>query len=143
MEPGDGWVAIAPAEDRLHEDDAAAGQTLLPPLLRAGVTAIAAYNDMIAIGVLAACREQGINVPRELSVIGFDDIPMAAWTSPPLTTMRQPLAEIASLAVRMLLDPHTGDLSHRVELATKLVVRGSTAALRIEAAPDAKSGRAQ
>jgi DNA-binding LacI/PurR family transcriptional regulator len=53
--------------------------------------------------------------------------------------MRQPLAEIASLAVRMLLEPHTADLSHRMELATKLIVRGSTAALR----PQGASGDAR
>jgi LacI family transcriptional regulator, galactose operon repressor len=100
-------------------------------------TAIFATSDLHALGVYEAARLHGLRLPDDLSVVGFDDIPMAAWASPPLTTMRQPLAEIASLAVRMLLDPHTADLSHRMELATKLVVRGSTTTPRGDtAAPD-------
>lgn len=93
-------------------------------------TAIFATSDLHAMGVYEAARLHGLRLPDDLSVIGFDDIPMAAWASPPLTTMRQPLAEIASLAVRVLLEPHTADLSHRMELATRLVVRGSTTAPR-------------
>lgn len=106
-------------------------------------TAIFATSDLHAMGVYEAARLHGLRLPDDLSIVGFDDIPMAAWASPPLTTMRQPLAEIAALAVRMLLDPHAGDLSHRVELATKLVVRGSTVALRDGAAAASRRGRAK
>jgi LacI family transcriptional regulator len=67
----------------------------------------------------------GLRVPDELSVVGFDDLPMARWAWPPLTTMRQPLFEMAASAPRLLL----GDSPDaRVELSTSLVVRESTAA---------------
>jgi LacI family transcriptional regulator len=90
-------------------------------------TAIFATNDLHAMGVYEAARLHGLRLPDELSVVGFDDIPMAEWVSPPLTTMRQPLAEMAALAIHMLLGKETSELSHRIELATSLVVRSSTA----------------
>jgi LacI family transcriptional regulator len=90
-------------------------------------TAIFATCDAYALGVYEAARLHGLHVPDELSVVGFDDIPMAAWVAPPLTTMRQPLADMAALGVRLLLGAETQNLSHRMELATGLVVRASTA----------------
>lgn len=90
-------------------------------------TAIFATNDLHAMGVYEAARLHGMRLPDDLSVIGFDDIPLAEWASPPLTTMRQPLAEMAALAVRMLLGKESRHLSDRMELATSLVVRSSTA----------------
>src|SRR5207249_8738722 len=84
----DEWVVISPGTEASHEEDVAAGQTSLPRLLDAGVTAIFCYNDMTAIGVLIACRRQGVAVPGELSVIGFDDIRMASYVTPPLTTVQ-------------------------------------------------------
>ncbi|HWJ75122.1 MAG TPA: LacI family DNA-binding transcriptional regulator [Kaistia sp.] len=89
-------------------------------------TAIFATNDLHAMGVYEAARLHGLRLPDDLSVVGFDDIPMAEWVSPPLTTMRQPLAEMAALAVNMLLGRESSELSHRIELATSLVVRAST-----------------
>ena len=73
--------------------------------------------------------EAGLRVPEDLSVVGFDDIPLSAWSTPSLTTVRQPMMEMAAVAVRTLLDnaDHGGTLKHRVELATDLVVRESTA----------------
>jgi LacI family transcriptional regulator len=90
-------------------------------------TAIFATSDTHAMGVYEAARLHGLHVPDDLSVVGFDDIPMAAWAAPPLTTMRQPLADMAALGVRLLLGAETRNLSHRMELATGLVVRSSTA----------------
>jgi LacI family transcriptional regulator, galactose operon repressor len=89
-------------------------------------TAIFATNDIHAMGVYEAARLHGLRLPDALSVVGFDDIPMAEWVSPPLTTMRQPLAEMAALAIQMLLGKEGSDLSHRMELATSLVIRSST-----------------
>ncbi len=93
-------------------------------------TAIFASNDLMALGVYQAAREARLHIPEDLSVVGFDDLPIAGWVSPPLTTVRQPLAEMARSAAMLVLD-----LAHgiepsltRLELSTELVVRESTAA---------------
>jgi LacI family transcriptional regulator len=93
-------------------------------------TAIFAASDVQAMGVYEAARQNDIRLPDELSVVGFDDVPMAQWVSPPLTTMRQPLSEMATMATKTLLAGGTTGLQNRVELATTLVVRSSTRALR-------------
>lgn len=91
-------------------------------------TALACFNDKTAVGALAAAAERGLRVPEDLSITGFDDIDLAQATSPLLTTVRQPLAEMGRMAVSLLirlLDGHQVDALH-VELATDLIVRGST-----------------
>jgi LacI family transcriptional regulator len=92
-------------------------------------TAIAANCDGCAIGVMEAARQLGLRVPEDLSVVGFDDTKLAVWSTPQLTTVNQPLADMARVALRMMnrmLDGQAPDSSH-VQLATRLVVRGSTA----------------
>jgi LacI family transcriptional regulator len=93
-------------------------------------TAIFAASDVQAMGVYEAARQNDIRVPEDLSVVGFDDVQMAQWASPPLTTMHQPLSEMATMATKTLLAGGTTGLQNRVELATVLVVRSSTQALR-------------
>ncbi|MEW9552698.1 LacI family DNA-binding transcriptional regulator [Nonomuraea sp. NPDC050783] len=92
-------------------------------------TAIFATNDGQAVGVYHAARRLGLRVPDDLSVVGFDDMPSVRWTIPPLTTVRQPLTEMAAAATSMLLTLAQGEPlpQSRVELATELVVRDSTA----------------
>ncbi len=92
-------------------------------------TAIFAGSDMQALGVLRAARELGLRVPEDLSVVGYDDLPLAGWIGPELTTVHQPLHEMAGTATRMLLDLARGDrpVNQRLDLATELVVRESTA----------------
>jgi LacI family transcriptional regulator len=92
-------------------------------------TAIFAGSDQQALGVYEAARQRGLRVPQELSIVGFDDLPMSRWSSPPLTTVRQPLAEMGRAAADMLgtLVEGLRLSSRRIELATELVVRGSTA----------------
>jgi len=92
-------------------------------------TAIFAGSDLQALGVLRAARQCGLDVPRDLSVIGYDNLPLAAWTGPALTTVNQPLHDMASTAARILLDLANGvePLTSRVDLVTELVVRESTA----------------
>ena len=113
--------------DFQHEGGFSRGGELLdlgrPP------TAIFAGSDQQALGVYEAARQRGLQVPRDLSVVGFDDLPVARWVSPPLTTVRQPLAEMGRAAAQVL-----GELiggvplrSKRVELSTELIVRESTA----------------
>jgi LacI family transcriptional regulator len=90
-------------------------------------TAIFAASDVQAMGVYEAAREHHLRIPDNLSVVGFDDVPMAQWMAPPLTTLRQPLREMAALAVRTLLSGDAASYNQRVELATNLVIRSSTA----------------
>ncbi|AOS63898.1 LacI family DNA-binding transcriptional regulator [Actinoalloteichus hymeniacidonis] len=92
-------------------------------------TAVFAGSDLQAMGVYQAARQAGLRVPEDLSVVGFDDLPVAQWIGPPLTTVRQPLEEMAAAGARLALSLATGEEpSHtRIELATSLVVRGSTA----------------
>jgi LacI family transcriptional regulator len=87
-----------------------------------------AGNDAQAFGVLQAMGEHGLHAPGDLSVIGFDDVPVASWATPALTTVRQPLAAMAASAFRMLRsDPATaGGEPRHIELATALIVRDST-----------------
>ncbi|MFF3667504.1 LacI family DNA-binding transcriptional regulator [Microtetraspora malaysiensis] len=96
-------------------------------------TAIFAGCDMQAFGVFEAARQRGLRVPEDLSVVGFDDLPLARSAWPPLTTVRQPLQEMAALAARMVLAIGRGEVPEprRVELATDLVVRESTAPPRV------------
>ncbi len=92
-------------------------------------TAIFAGSDLQALGVYEAARSRGVSVPDQLSVVGFDDLPIARWTSPPLTTIRQPLGEMAASATRLVLQLFRGETpqTQRIELSTRLVVRESTA----------------
>jgi LacI family transcriptional regulator len=92
-------------------------------------TGMFAANDLEALGVMEAARRQGLSVPGDLSVVGFDDSLLAATSSPQLTTVRQPFAEMGQVALRLLTDQMEGrePNSLRVELATTLIVRGSTA----------------
>ena len=91
-------------------------------------TAIVCGNDMQALGVYDAAFALGLEVPRDLSVVGFDDAPSASWARPPLTTIHQPLQEMAEEATRLALRLRAGDVENtRLELATTLVERGSTA----------------
>ncbi len=92
-------------------------------------TAIFAGNDLMALGVYQAARAARLLIPDELSVVGFDDLPAAGWVGPPLTTVRQPLSEMAVTAARLVIALARGEApaQTRVELATELVVRESTA----------------
>jgi len=93
-------------------------------------TAIFAGSDLQALGVYEAARPRGVRVPEDLSVVGYDDLRFARWVGPPLTTVRQPLGEMAETAARMLIrmseDPDA-PINQRFDLATSLVVRESTA----------------
>lgn len=90
-------------------------------------TGVLAMSDMAAIGVLNAAHLAGVRLPVDLSVVGFDDIPLSAWTNPPLTTVRQPIVEKGRLAARMLIERMGGKaVPSPKPLATTLVIRAST-----------------
>lgn len=97
-------------------------------------TAVFAGGDGIAEGVYDVCREAGVRIPEDLSVVGFDDTPAAAHLDPPLTSVRQPLARMGSLAAAALLDqldagPSGGPAPMpQIVLPAELIVRASTAA---------------
>jgi len=114
--------------DFMHEGGLTRGGDLLD--LSDRPTAIFAGSDQQALGVYEAARQRGLRIPEDLSVVGFDDLPVGRWVSPPLTTVRQPLTEMGQAAAEMLGTLIEGQplASRRIELATELVVRGSTAA---------------
>jgi LacI family transcriptional regulator len=109
------------------------GYTVTRALLaeRADVTAVFAATDMVAAGVYQALREAGRRVPEDVSVVGYDDIPLAANLYPPLTTVRVPTEELGRTAVRLALNP--GEKQH-VMLGTHVVVRESVAPVVIRGA---------
>ncbi len=106
------------------------GYPLVKELLARKVpfTALFAYNDISAIGAIRALQEEGLRVPQDVSVIGFDDIPGAAFHMPSLTTVRQPLARMGEVAAQSLLERIEGKKEFPSEIAIEpeLVVREST-----------------
>ncbi len=90
-------------------------------------TAIFASNDVMAFGVMDAIREKGKRIPEDMSVVGFDDIPQASIIHPALTTVRQPLRNMGSIAAQLLFDllKKPSLPPKRIELPTGLVVRDS------------------
>jgi len=120
-------AALVRHGDFYHEGGFVRGGELLdladPP------SAVFAGSDQQAFGLYEAARQRGLRVPQDLSIVGFDDLPVARWVSPPLTTVRQPLAEMGRAAAQMLDDLIDGLplRTNRVELSTELIVRESTA----------------
>jgi DNA-binding LacI/PurR family transcriptional regulator len=101
--------------------------------LPARPTAVIASTDVQAIGALHGAFQCGLCVPDDISVVGFDDIPLAAYMVPPLTTVHMPVTEMAAVAVRLALDKAAGDDSDRLGaevLPPSLVIRGSSGPAR-------------
>lgn len=91
-------------------------------------TGVLVMSDMAAMGLMAAAIASGLRVPEDLSVVGYDDLPMAAWTTPGLTTVRQPILEKGRLAAHLLIQRLQGkEVDSPPPLKTRLVVRNSTA----------------
>jgi DNA-binding LacI/PurR family transcriptional regulator len=113
--------------DLTQKDGHAAARDLLSRPDRP--TAIFACNDLQALGVYQAAREAGLRIPDDLSVVGFDDLPIAALVDPPMTTVRQPLTEMAVTATELALALGRGEKPPQVglELAATLTIRKSTA----------------
>lgn len=114
-------VAILDAPETLQAGQEAASQLLS---MREPPTAIFAYSDMLAIGLMRGVRQLGLSVPEDLSVVGVDDIEVSAFVDPPLTTIHQPKAEIGRSAVDALLSKETS--LEPYTLAGSLTVRSST-----------------
>jgi LacI family transcriptional regulator len=112
----------------LHESISDAGRIATLRLLQGAKQfpdAIFAFNDEVAIGAMAAVRELGQSVPEDIAVAGFDDSYIAQLVWPPLTTIHQPIADLAFQAVGIIADPDGFDPDHPL-LQTKLVIRGTS-----------------
>ncbi len=124
VEPG--WVIRT---ENHYQDAYQASQAWLrlPPETRP--TAVVALTDLMAIGVMNAASAAGLEVGRDLAVVGFDDAPITGYLRPPLTSLRQPIAEVGELVVTMLIDLVRGEMPSpaQVLLKPRLIVRDSTA----------------
>jgi LacI family transcriptional regulator len=103
------------------------GYSGMQRLLRQKVDAVLAASDTMAFGALRALRQAGVTVPEEISVVGYDDLPLAATSEPPLTTVRQPIRRLGVQAVENLIDILTNgrDPPRHVVTTTELVIRAS------------------
>jgi LacI family transcriptional regulator len=106
----------------------AGGAAAADAAVASGATALVAHNDLLAIGVLGRLRERGVDVPGQVSVVGFDDIFGSSFCAPPLTTLAEQVREAGARAVEsLLMQMQRRDRQPaRVVLPTQLVVRGST-----------------
>ncbi|MFD4143937.1 LacI family DNA-binding transcriptional regulator [Streptomyces sp. NPDC058572] len=125
------------------------GQAAAAQLMDRGCTAVVCASDMMALGAIRAARQRGLEVPDDISVVGFDDSPLIAFTDPPLTTVRKPVPAMGQATVRTLLEEIGGNGTSEAQrrapvhgefvFMPELVVRGSTASApgsaRISAPP--------
>ena len=137
----EGWrsellAAGAPVPEILRGDwtpssGYAAGRTLAGRI-RAGedITAVFLANDQMALGLLSALHEEGLEIPDDLSVVGFDDLPEAPYFTPPLTTVRQDFAELGRRGVQLVLARLAGETLHAEPVPAPLLVRASTGPAR-------------
>ncbi|HMD87858.1 MAG TPA: LacI family DNA-binding transcriptional regulator [Anaerolineaceae bacterium] len=131
----DGYVdalrerGITPDSDLVAEGDFtdAGGYFAMQRLLPHRPDAVFAASDMMAIGAMRAIQEAGLLIPEDIAVIGYDDIPLAARTSPQLTTVRQPILREGGMAAETLIDmiAHPSDQPRRIILTSELVIRSS------------------
>jgi DNA-binding LacI/PurR family transcriptional regulator len=128
VEAGLSWkknVVVYETSDNTPDDGYKATAVLLAHPLRP--TALLAMSDQLALGALGYAKEKGLEVPKQLSVVGFDDAPIAAQTTPALTTVRQPYVEKGRLAGQLLITQLEKDtMPESVVLPTELIVRGSS-----------------
>jgi len=95
-------------------------------------TAVCCYNDMTALGAMRSIYMHGLRVPEEVSLVGFDDLLVAAYSQPPLTTVRQPMARMGQLAMENLIKLISGqETVVRIKVKPELIVRESTAKVRM------------
>lgn len=125
-------LPVDPAWERFGDFHTTGGEAHTRELLALAErpTAIFAGSDLQALGAFAAARDAGLSVPSDLSIVGYDDIPLMRSMTPPVTTVHQPLRRMGEEATRLVLRMADGEQPEtlRMDLATHLVVRGSTAA---------------
>lgn len=134
--PVDSWCASG-------EPDLQGGEAAMVELLGRNLhlTAVFAYNDSMAAGALAALKDNGIAVPQQLSVVGFDDIPISRYTDPQLSTVRYPIVSMAKLATELALKGAAGELDSSAEHCfMPTLVRRHSVAVRQHVAAVTNSG---
>ena len=133
--PGDAAISVAHGNwDREQAEAATHSLFDRDP----AITGVFACSDTMALGVYDALAARDLRVPADVSVVGFDDRPEAQWATPPLTTVRQPSAEMGATAVKRLLEIARADRNElksrsRLELSTNLVIRASTSQAPVSA----------
>jgi len=110
--------------------EAADGRRALPWLLDLGATGVVCYNDLSALGLLAAAAAAGVAIPESLSVVGIDNMPFGALSHPPLTTVDQLVPELGRQAMKAALAAVAGEPVQDKVLESRLIVRGSTGKAR-------------
>ncbi|AWH24590.1 LacI family DNA-binding transcriptional regulator [Stenotrophomonas sp. YAU14D1_LEIMI4_1] len=119
-------LSVVPGDFSLESGHAAAKALLARP---SAPTAVFCFSDQMALGALSACRDLGIRVPDQVSIVGFDDLASSRFLTPPLTTVRQPMRDIGARAVSLLLAIiERVDVPLQQTLDFSLMLRGSTAA---------------
>jgi alanine racemase len=132
LPPGEVDALVALSLFGVEGGAAAAGR-----LIERDVTAIVCGSDLMALGAIREARSRGLRVPEDISVVGFDDSPLIAFTDPPLTTVRQPVFAMSVSAVKALIDEINGQAAPHSEYLfhPELIVRGSTAAAKPSPVP--------
>lgn len=135
-------LTIDPALQAEGDFSEESGQRAMEQLLGTvpAPTAVFAANDRMALGAIRAVQARGLRVPQDISIVGFDDIPVAAYIRPPLTTMRQPLYDLGDRAARLLLSMTESErrvpYTPRVVLPTQLIERGSVCSINDRNGPE-------
>jgi DNA-binding LacI/PurR family transcriptional regulator len=135
---------VVPVELGPFQARFAAGVRAADLVLAASATAVVAYNDEVAVGMINRMADRGVRVPEDVSVVGFDDTSLAGMVTPRLTTVRLQMAEAGRAAVRMLLDNVAGGRaipSSPLPLPGELIIRSSTGPCRTPAHPTAPAVR--
>jgi len=127
------WSAIS--NRPLPQAGMEAGQSLVKKSGGNLPTALLASSDIVALGTIRALTERGLSVPGDVSVVGFDDIPLAELVTPALTTVRQPIAEMAEASFNLLFHDPSGDRDRSTVARPELVVRESSAPPRTPGVP--------
>ena len=124
-------IIVDPALEIEGDFTEPSGYYAMERLLLQQPDAVFAANDLMAMGAMRAIRDQGLRIPEDIAIVGFDDVPASANTDPPLTTVRQPSHQMGVVAAEILIDvlKHGESYLHRVILPTELVVRESCGAI--------------
>lgn len=131
IKPQAEWEVIIPRRYlEEQEEEVLVGEEFGARLIAAGLTAICCYNDMLAVGMLKACHKKELKVPDDISVVGYDNIALSRYVTPPLTTVQQPVIEMGREAALILIALMAGEQVEGQILSPNLVIRESTTSVK-------------